>query len=143
MINRRNIYHVLAHWLLWLYPAAWRDRYGEEMAAVLRLHPVSLWTIITSTGAIAVAVANSQLNVRLLRFTMLPATLATAAISVGLLVTVVLVLLSRREATELGVSDFLGACLILLMGGGAALAITALRRGLTHASRPTGNAANE
>jgi hypothetical protein len=29
-------------WLLWLYPAEWRKRYGEEFAAVLAEQPASL-----------------------------------------------------------------------------------------------------
>lgn len=29
-------------WLLWLYPAQWRKRYGEEFAAVLADQPASL-----------------------------------------------------------------------------------------------------
>jgi hypothetical protein len=30
------------NWLLWLYPAEWRKRYGEEFAAVLADQPASL-----------------------------------------------------------------------------------------------------
>jgi hypothetical protein len=33
-------------WLLRLYPAAWRARYGEEFAALLDLAPLSLWTVL-------------------------------------------------------------------------------------------------
>lgn len=33
-------------WLLRLYPHAWRDRYGDEVAAVLAAHRVTYWTLL-------------------------------------------------------------------------------------------------
>lgn len=33
------------HWLLYLYPRAWRERYAEEYLALLEACPFSLWTI--------------------------------------------------------------------------------------------------
>jgi hypothetical protein len=33
-------------WLLRLYPVAWRERYGDEFAALLDLAPLSLWTVL-------------------------------------------------------------------------------------------------
>ncbi|HEY7348702.1 MAG TPA: hypothetical protein VH599_10340 [Ktedonobacterales bacterium] len=33
------------HWLLYLYPQAWRARYGEEFLALLEACPFSLWTL--------------------------------------------------------------------------------------------------
>ena len=38
-------YGRCARLLLRLYPAAWRARYGEEVAAVLAQHTVSMWTL--------------------------------------------------------------------------------------------------
>jgi hypothetical protein len=35
-----------AQWLLRLYPRAWRDRYGEEVAAVLAEHHITYWTML-------------------------------------------------------------------------------------------------
>jgi hypothetical protein len=35
---------VWARWLLGLYPRAWRDRYGDEVAVVLAEHQITCWT---------------------------------------------------------------------------------------------------
>jgi hypothetical protein len=34
------------HWLLRLYPRAWRERYGDEVASVLAEHHVTAWTAL-------------------------------------------------------------------------------------------------
>jgi DNA-binding PadR family transcriptional regulator len=42
---RENIVR-LAIWMLCLYPSGWRERYEAEMAALLRQHEVTLWTLL-------------------------------------------------------------------------------------------------
>jgi hypothetical protein len=44
--RRAAVYVAWARRLLLLYPAAWRERYGEEMAMVLQRHRASLWTVL-------------------------------------------------------------------------------------------------
>lgn len=41
-----NLSQRWAQRLLRLYPRAWRERYGDEVAAVLAQHRVSLWTLL-------------------------------------------------------------------------------------------------
>jgi DNA-binding PadR family transcriptional regulator len=36
----------LVIWMLRLYPPAWRERYEAEMAALLRQHEITLWTLL-------------------------------------------------------------------------------------------------
>ncbi len=36
----------LAIWMLCLYPPGWRERYQTEMAALLRQHEITLWTLL-------------------------------------------------------------------------------------------------
>jgi hypothetical protein len=44
--SRQTYLAVWARWLLRLYPRAWRERYGEEMAAVLAEHQMTYWTAL-------------------------------------------------------------------------------------------------
>lgn len=44
--RRASLYTRWAQLLLRLYPRAWRERYGEEVTAVLAHHRVSLWTLV-------------------------------------------------------------------------------------------------
>lgn len=52
---------LTARWarrLLWLYPRAWRKRYGDEMAVVLARHRITLWTLFD----IALGAADAHLH---------------------------------------------------------------------------------
>jgi hypothetical protein len=44
--QHRNPDTAARGWLLRLYPPAWRERYGDEFAALLELAPLSLWTVL-------------------------------------------------------------------------------------------------
>src|SRR5207237_8031185 len=33
-------------WMLCLYPLAWRERYAQEMIALLEQHQITLWTVL-------------------------------------------------------------------------------------------------
>jgi hypothetical protein len=46
MGEKKHPMMTLTNSLLRLYPASWRERYGEEMQQVLKLYPVSLWTAL-------------------------------------------------------------------------------------------------
>lgn len=36
----------MKHWLIWLYPLAWRRRYGEEFSALLDQQPLTLHDVL-------------------------------------------------------------------------------------------------
>jgi len=48
-------------WLLWLYPAAWRQRYREELTALLGAHPDGVRTVLS----LIVGAADAHLHPRL------------------------------------------------------------------------------
>ncbi len=81
-----------------------------------------------STAAIAVAVARSEPDERMARYASIPAIVATLAMVFGLLGTLALCTLTLVEAPQL--RSFGDVPVILLMGGAAALAMIALRRGV-------------
>ena len=68
--TRRHWSSSLATWairLLYLYPRAWRERYADEVAAVLEDYPVTLWTLCDLlVGALDVRLRGDLLPRRLL-----------------------------------------------------------------------------
>jgi len=67
--TRRHWFPSLAVWairLLHLYPSAWRERYADEVAAVLEDYPVTLWTLCdVALGALDVRLRSDLLPGRL------------------------------------------------------------------------------
>jgi hypothetical protein len=152
MASRRGT--LRAGWvgqLLRLYPRAWRARYGAEVTELLLRHRVTLWTALDSplavvlqmslvlllliavagsTAAVAVAVAHSDVGAGLLRFALLPAGVATAALAVGLLAGLALTALIFIEAPQVGFWPPLhfGDALVMLVA--VLVATLGLRRGL-------------
>jgi hypothetical protein len=81
-----------------------------------------------STAAVAAAIVRTEIDTRILRFALLPALLATAAMGTGFGATVVLAGLSYDEAPQLAPGN-LAVCAAMMLGA-LILAIAALRRGL-------------
>lgn len=99
------------------------------LAVVLQLLLVALVCGVVGggTAAVALAIARTHVDGRILRFAVLPARLATVAMGVGLGATLVLTALSYREAPQLAPGELVVCALVML--GALLLAVVALRRG--------------
>jgi hypothetical protein len=102
------------------------------LAVVLQLGLVVLLLVAVggSTAAVAAAITRSEMGERILRFALLPAGIATLAITLGLLAGVTLSALVFTEAPQVGTWPPLQVGDALLMLLAAVLAGFALRRGL-------------
>jgi hypothetical protein len=84
--------------------------------------------IVGGTAAVALVVARASVDGRFVRFALLPATIATAAMAMGLAATVTLASLSFQDASDLAPGNLI-ICAILMLAA-LALAFPALWRGL-------------
>jgi hypothetical protein len=100
------------------------------VALQLGLLVLLLLAVGGSAAAIATAIGRSSFSVRLLRFVLVPATVTTAALAVGLVAGVALSALIFVEAPQVGSWPPLHIADALLMLAAAALSGAALRRGL-------------
>ena len=97
-----------------------------------------LATIAGSTAAVAAAVAHSDIGAGLLRFALLPAGVATVALSGGLLAALALTALIFIEAPEVGFWPPLHFAYVLVMLLAVTVAILGLRRGIWASRSGTG-----
>lgn len=117
--------------------SAWTQRQTAASDAPFTLLAVALQfgllamialAVVGSAAAIAVAVARSEPDARIVRYALIPAAVATLAMVFGLLATLALCTLTVMEASQL--RSFGDGPVLFLMGGAATLALLALRRGL-------------
>ncbi|HEY7907739.1 MAG TPA: hypothetical protein VIC60_02650 [Thermomicrobiales bacterium] len=124
-------YVVLARgaWATHQRPGA--DAPLTPLAVVLQLgfFALVLLAIAGSTAAVAVAIARSEPDERMVRFALVPATIVTAAMGATLAAVLVLGLLIHRSAPQLFPPWQLAVTLVL-MGVATGVAATALRRGI-------------
>lgn len=125
-----------------LASSAWTQRQAAApnapftpLAVALQLGLVVVvgFAIVGSTTAIAVAVVRSEPDERMVRYARIPAILTTLAMASGFGGTLALSILTLVEAPAL--RSFGDIPVILMMGGAAALAGLALRRGLRQRAR--------
>jgi len=90
-------------------------------------------TVAGSTAGVALAVARSETDERVVRFALAPAVVATLAMGAGLLATLALSALTATEAPQLRSLGFVPV--ILLMGGATVLAGFSLYRGMRRRNR--------
>lgn len=116
---------------------ATRQRPGTDapltpLAAVLQLGFVALvlLTITASVAAVAVVVTRSEPDERIVRFALVPATVATAAMGATLVAVLALGLLIHRSEPVLFPTGWL-AFVLLLMAVATGIAAFALQRGLS------------
>ena len=100
------------------------------IALQLGLVVLLLVAIGGSAAAVAAAIGRSELAERVLRFALLPAGIATAALALGLLGAVALTALIFAEAPQVSSAPPLHVGDLLLMLAAVALAIVALQRGI-------------
>lgn len=112
------------------------------VALQLGLLAVFVLAVVGSTAAVALAVARSELDARLLRLVLIPAALVTAGIVAGLLATGVFSALSVVEAPDLNSPSVL-AIVAIFMVAATVLAIAALRQGVRAARAATPTPAAE
>ncbi len=100
-----------------------------------------LVTIVGSTWAVARAIDQSAISVRILRLALIPAAILTVALAAGLVTQSILTTLVLTEAPDLAGPPFGLAIFVALMGLALGLAISALWRGWRALRSDAGQAA--
>jgi hypothetical protein len=100
------------------------------IAVQLGLVMLLLVAVGGSTAAVAVAIGRSELGAGVLRFALLPAGVATAALGLGLLAAITLNVLIFVEAPQVSAGPLLHVADLLAMLAAVVLATVALRRGI-------------
>ena len=123
------VYMLLASGL-WTQRASPGSQYFTPLAAALQLgfFLLILLVIVGSVVAVAWAVTASDLNERVLRFALFPATVATLSLAAALLATAVLAALTISEAPEVGAPWTMGIVLAFALAA-AVVSLAGLKRG--------------
>jgi hypothetical protein len=131
---------VIVYWILAVPASTARQTSAPDapftpLAIALQLGLVVLLLLAVggSAAAVVAAIGRSEPSARLLRFALLPASVATIALALGLVGAIALTALIFAEAPQLSASPPVHAGILLLMLVAVALAIAALWRGITAA----------
>jgi hypothetical protein len=102
-------------WLVWLYPPAWRRRYGRELAELLAAQPAAVRTVVDVVAGAVDAWFNPQ-----------PSTAATTpdAKGAGAMVPTMLQIKSCGYGPDVTVADSLKAAAVVIGGTLATVALT-------------------
>lgn len=116
---------------------AWSSVSQSGTVTMLQPVPVQIALVLLlviaiggSAAAIAAAMGRSELDERLLRFALLPAGIATAALALGLLAALALSMLIFSEAPQVSLGPLVQGADLVLMLTAAVLAVAGLRRGI-------------